>query len=279
MTRWQLSQTFASEGGAVRYDVMGEGPPLVLVHGTPFSSYVWRRIAPLLACKRQVFFFDRLGYDQSEKRAGQDVSLGVQNQLLAALLDHWGLAEPDIVGHDFGGATTLRTHLLNGRAFRSITLIDPVAVAPWGSPFVQHVRDNATAFEGLPDYIHAAIVPAYLQGAVKRTMSNSELAPYVAPWLGAEGQPAFYRQIAQMDQAYTDQVEPRFGEITIPTLILWGEHDRWIPISRGRRLHELILGSRFVPVPESDHLMQEDAPEAIVAALLPFLDAPRAAAS
>lgn len=278
MAMWQLPQTFAFDGDAVRYDVMGEGSPLVLVHGTPFSSYVWRRIAPLLAQKRRVHLYDLLGYGQSEKRAGQDVSLGVQNRLLAALLDHWGLEHPDIVGHDFGGATTLRTHLLNGRAFRSITLIDPVAVAPWGSPFVQHVRDNATAFEGLPDTIHAAIVPAYLQGAVKRKMSEAELAPYVAPWLGTEGQPAFYRQIAQMDQTFTDEVEPRYGEITTPTLILWGEDDRWIPMSRGRRLHELIPGSRFVPIPDSDHLMQEDAPEAIVAALLPFLDAPQAAA-
>ena len=68
------------------YDVLGEGGPVVLVHGTPFSSYVWRGIARELARTRQVFVFDLLGYGQSEKRDGQDVSLGVQNELLASPL-------------------------------------------------------------------------------------------------------------------------------------------------------------------------------------------------
>lgn len=139
---------------------------------------------------------------------------------------------------------------------------------------MQHVRAHSAAFEGLPDYIHAAILPAYLRGAVKRGMSDQELAPYVAPWLGEIGQPAFYRQIAQMDQRYTDEVEPRYGEIDLPVQILWGEDDQWIPIERGRHLASLIPGARFSPVTDAGHLMQEDAPEAIVAALLPFLAAP-----
>jgi len=92
-------------------------------------------------------------------------------------------------------------------------------------------------------------------------------------WLGAIGQPAFYRQIAQMDQAYTDEVERRYADITTPTLILWGEEDRWIPIERGRRLQAMIPGARFVSVPGAGHLVQEDAPESIIAALLPFLAA------
>ncbi|MGF1609818.1 MAG: alpha/beta fold hydrolase [Kiloniellales bacterium] len=274
MHSWTLSRRFAVSGGSVAYDILGDGPPIVLVHGTPFSSTVWRRIAPLLARERRVHVYDLLGYGQSEKRAGQDVSLGVQNEVLAALLEHWGLAAPDIVGHDFGGATVLRSHLLNGRAYRSITLIDPVAVAPWGSPFVRHVRQHTAAFDGLPGYIHAAVVPAYIRDAVRRRMTDAELASYVAPWLGEAGQPAFYRQIAQMDQAYTDEVEGRYGEIVTPTLILWGEDDQWIPIERGRQLHATIPGSRFVAVPDAGHLVQEDAPESIVAALLPFLAAP-----
>ena len=271
MADWRLTKSFDFAGQDVRYDALGEGPPLVLVHGTPFSSYVWRRLAPLLARRRQVFLFDLLGYGQSEKRPGQDVSLGVQNVLLAALLGHWGLSRPDMLAHDFGGATALRAHLLNGCAYRSLTLIDPVAVAPWGSPFVRHVRDNVAAFKGLPASIHEAIVPAYIRGAAYRPLSEEDLEAYVAPWRGADGQPAFYRQIAQMDQRYTDEVEPRYGEIDLPTLILWGEADTWIPIERGRQLHALIRNSQLVPVTQAGHLVQEDAPEAIVAALLPFL--------
>jgi len=268
---WKLPGIFSFEGQYVRYGVRGEGMPIVLVHGTPFSSLVWRRIAPYLAEHRQVFMFDLLGYGQSEMRPAQDVSLGVQNRMFAALLEHWGLERADIVAHDFGGATTLRAHLLNDCDYRSLTLIDPVALAPWGSPFVRHVRAHELAFAGLTPDIHAAIVTAYIQGAAQRPLSADDLGLYAEPWFGATGQAAFYRQIAQMDQRFTDEIESRYGEMRCPVMILWGEDDEWIPISRGRQLAHRIGGARFRAVPEAGHLMQEDAPEAIIAALLDFL--------
>ena len=88
------------------------------------------------------------------------------------------------------------------------------------------------------------------------------------PWLGAVGKPAFYRQIAQMDQRYTDEIEPRYAPLDCPTKILWGENDTWIPISQGRILAAGLTGGALTPVPGAGHLMQEDRPEAIVAAML-----------
>lgn len=274
---WSTRENFTFEGQAVRYGSLGESdrPPLVLLHGTPFSSIVWRRIAPFLTEHRQIFYFDLLGYGRSEMRANQDVSLEVQGRLCAALLQHWRLSEPDVVAHDFGGCAALRAHLLHGCEYRSLTLIDPVALAPWGSPFVHHVRDHEAAFAALPPYIHAAILPAYIAGAAFRPLSAEVLQLYVDPWLGAPGQAAFYRQIAQMDQRYTDEIEPRYGEIRCPVRILWGEEDTWIPIERGRELAARIPRATLRNVPGAGHLVQEDAPEAIVAALLGDLTARR----
>jgi pimeloyl-ACP methyl ester carboxylesterase len=266
-----LDRTYEFRGEAVRYGVGGAGPPLVFVHGTPFSSYVWHRITPYFISTHSVFCFDLLGYGQSAKSPAQDVSLGVQNRLLCELLAHWGVGNPDVVAHDFGGATALRAHLLNGCDYRSLTLIDPVAVAPWGSAFVRHVREHERAFSALPPYIHAAVVPAYLRGALHRTLSEAELAPYVGPWLGEVGQAAFYRQIAQMDERYTHEVEARYAQVRCPTLILWGAEDQWIPIGSGRRLAQLIPGAHLQEIPGAGHLVPEDAPEAIVAALMKFL--------
>ncbi|MEI6002597.1 alpha/beta hydrolase [Paraburkholderia bengalensis] len=272
MTQWTLDRTFTFRDQIVRYTTFGEGPALVLIHGTPFSSWVWHRIAPYLAQNRKVHMYDLLGYGQSEQREGEDVSLGVQNGLLAALFEHWRLDAPDVVAHDFGGATALRAHLIDGCDYASLTLIDPVAVAPWGSPFVRHVRGHAAAFAGLPAYIHEAIVKTYIRGALAKTIADDDLAPYVAPWLGDVGQTAFYRQIAQMDQRFTDDVEARYPQIRCRTQILWGENDAWIPIERGRHLASIVPDARFQAVPGAGHLMQEDAPEAIVAAVLRWID-------
>src|SRR5579872_5399372 len=112
---WNLPETFLFEGQAVRFGRLGreDRPPLVLVHGTPFSSVVWRRIAPHLTEHRQVFYYDLLGYGCSEMRSDQDVSLAVQGRLFAALLSHWRLSKPDVVAHDFGGCASLRQHFCN----------------------------------------------------------------------------------------------------------------------------------------------------------------------
>lgn len=271
MTDWQTPETFVFEGHTIRWGRMGDGPPVILLHGTPFWSYEWRRIAPLLAERYTVHFHDMLGYGNSDK-PNADVSLGVQNRILAALFAHWKLEAPHVVAHDFGGATALRAHLIDGLDYRSLTLIDPVALRPWGSPLVQHVRQYEAAFAGMPAYMHEAILPAYLQSAMARKATDEMSSPYMRLWLGESGQNGFYRQIAQMDQRYTDEVQDHYADIRCPVQILWGEDDQWIPIEKGRELHALIPGSEFHPVEGSGHLMHEDAPEAIVAYSLAFME-------
>lgn len=264
------TETFDWDGTGIAWGSAGSGPPMVLVHGTPFSSHVWHRVAPELAREHTLYFYDLPGYGQSEKREGQDVSLGIQNNALAAMLAFWKLDRPNIIAHDFGGATALRAHLIDGCDYERLLLIDPVAVRPWGSPFVQHVRRHEFAFAGVPDYIQVAILRAYIAGAAARSLSDNELQPYIAPWTGSNGQPAFYRQIAQMDQRFTDEVEPHYREFRCPVALLWGEEDRWISPQSGEKLAAMLPDCSLRLVPGSGHLMQEDAPEAIVAAALRF---------
>jgi pimeloyl-ACP methyl ester carboxylesterase len=267
---WRLTKSFDFNGQSVAFDTLGAGDPVVLIHGTPFSSYVWRSIARELARDHEVHVFDLLGYGQSEKAAGQDVSLGVQNAILVALLRHWRLDRPKVIAHDFGGATALPAHLLDGCDYDKLLLVDPVAIRPLGSPFVQHVRKHEIAFAGVPEYLQRAILQAYIRGAAHRPIGDAEFEPYLAPWLGQIGQAAFYRQIAQMDMKYTDEVQGRYGIIRCPVKVLWGAEDQWIPVERGRELAAMIPNCDFTEIAGSGHLMQEDAPEAIIAAAMRF---------
>ncbi|MEG5262936.1 alpha/beta hydrolase [Pseudomonas sp. JDS28PS106] len=263
-----LPETTIIEGNAVRWGKTGSGPALVAIHGTPFSSQVWRRIVPQLTDLRTLYYFDLVGYGLSEKRPGQNVSLAVQNNVLAALFSEWGLQRPDVLAHDFGGATALRAYYLNGLRYGSLTIFDAVALAPWGSPFVQHVRQHETAFAGMPDYMHRALLNAYLQSAAYRPLSEEALNIYSEPWLGPVGQPAFYRQIAQMDQVFTDEVEGLYDRMDCPVSVLWGQNDEWIPHEKGVALARLIPERECSLIPDAGHLVQEDCPEAIVAGVL-----------
>lgn len=270
MNDWQLSGSYNHQGRTVRHGQLGSGPPMVLVHGTPWSSFNLRHLIRRLSERYRVYFFDLLGYGQSCTAEG-DVSLGVQNEVLAGLLRHWGLENPVAVGHDFGGATVLRTHLLNHQPFEKIVLIDPVAISPWGSPFFRHVNQHEAAFAGMPDYIHEAVVRTYVQTAAFKPLDETTLAGCVSPWTGEVGKAAFYRQIAQADARYTDEVQPLYPTIATPTLILWGREDSWIPLARGEELHGLIPGSVLRVIDDAGHLVIEEKPEALVAEILDFV--------
>jgi len=267
---WRLRHRFSFEGREVRWDSIGAGAPVVLVHGTPWSSYNLRHLIRDLSGRYRVFYYDMLGYGQSEKSEG-DVSLGIQNRVLDQLLDHWGLREPIVMGHDFGGATALRTHLLQGRSFKQLILIDAVALSPWGSPFFRHVRAHQAAFSGLPAFIHRAVVKAYVQTAAHHPLPDETLQGILAPWTGEAGQAAFYRQIVQADARYTDEVEERYASMAVPTLILWGEADEWIPVQKGRELHARLRGSKLHIIPDAGHLVIEENPRALLEAIRSFL--------
>ncbi|MFJ2091648.1 alpha/beta fold hydrolase [Streptomyces sp. NPDC087901] len=272
---WVLDRTFHSSAGEVRWAALGRAgaPPVVLVHGTPFSSYVWRGVARALAQDHRVFVWDLPGYGDSAQFDGQDVSLGSQARVLTELLGHWELSEPALVAHDFGGCVALRAHLLHGARYRRLALVDPVALAPWGSPTYRLLGGHPDVFEQLTPALHRALVREYVSSASGPGLRPAVLDRLVAPWCTEAGQPAFYRQISQNDQRFTDEIQHRYGELALPVLICWGADDTWIPVARGHELAALVPGSELRIIEGAGHLVQEDAPAELTAALTRFLRA------
>jgi pimeloyl-ACP methyl ester carboxylesterase len=90
-TDWRLGKQERTSAGEVAYEVFGEGPPVILVHGTPMRSYLWRNVGSALAERHSVYVYDLLGYGESEKGEGQDVSIVAQARLLGELIEAWGL--------------------------------------------------------------------------------------------------------------------------------------------------------------------------------------------
>lgn len=270
MTDWQLTGSYDCQGRTVRYGQMGQGPAMVFVHGTPWSSFNLRHLIREFSKDYTVYYFDLLGYGQSSKADG-DVSLGIQNEVLAQLLEHWQLENPIALGHDFGGATVLRTHLLNQCHFKAMILIDPVAISPWGSPFFSHVNAHEAAFAGVPDYIHEAILRAYVKTAAYQPLNEETLNGILSPWTGDAGKAAFYRQMAQASSTYTEEVEPLYQTIAVPVLILWGKEDTWIPLQRGKKLNSMISTSQFRVIEDAGHLVIEEKPDKLLHEIQLFL--------
>ncbi len=268
----RLEQRLDWRGRQVAWTAFGSGPALVFCHGTPWSSALWAPFAQTLSGDFRVHLWDMPGYGQSSMDPSHAVDLGVQGELLAHLVGHWGLERPHLVAHDYGGAVSLRAHLLHGVELSSLCLVDVVALRPWGSPFFTLVRENAEVFAALPAAVHRGALSSYIQTASHRGLRPDDLAELAAPWLGARGQSAFYRQIAQADESFTKEIEDRLGEVRAPTHILWGEEDTWIPPDRAERLRQLIPGATLSLVPHAGHLVHLDAPVALADELRAWLD-------
>ena len=96
----------------------------------------------------------------------------------------------------------------------------------------------------------------------------------MAPWITAEGQPAFYRQIEQTDERYLHEIQPRLGEIDIPVRIVWGRDDTWISPDTGRRLSELLPTAGLQLIDGAGHLVHYDAPAALADEIRAWLPSP-----
>ena len=259
---WTLDQTFETSAGRVMAGSAGDGPPLVLAHGWPWSSYAWHRVTPILAARFRLHWYDMPGFGRSQMGGPRPAGIDTQGEVFCEMLDHWRLDRPFVVAHDFGGAVTLRAHLLHGRDFRALVLMNVVAMRPWGSGFFAHVGRHADAFRGVPAHIHAAIVDAYIRGALARPLPEADISALKAPWLDAMGQSAFYDQFALADESLTAAFEPLLPRLRCPVAVLWGEADPWILLARGVALASA-LGVGLTRLPGLGHLPQLEAPDRV----------------
>ncbi len=102
---FSASKRFAEVGDArVAYVDEGSGPPVLLLHGCPFSSFVWRKVIPALSSAHRCVAPDLLGLGDTEAPAGADWSLPAQETMVLGLLDALELEKVSVVGHDQGGA-------------------------------------------------------------------------------------------------------------------------------------------------------------------------------
>ncbi len=264
----ELNERFMFNGQAIAWGSIGEGAPIVLVHGFPWSAQAWRAIAPWLAKTHQVYYFDMVGAGRSEMSENQNVTESVQSDLLEALVGHWALKRPQVVGHDFGGLAALRGHYINGIEYEKLHLVNAVAVLPSGSPFYTHVANYEPAFSGLPDYAHEALFRAYIQAAAHYPLREESIKIYFEPWSNDIGKAGFYRQIAQANLANIEQAQKVYSETNFDIHITWGMRDTFIPPEQGRQLCDLVKAKSFTPITDASHIVHEDAPSALLGSLL-----------
>jgi pimeloyl-ACP methyl ester carboxylesterase len=259
-------------------------PTVVLIHGTPWSSTVWRDLTTSLLSRYDVYVYDHPGFglsppprrlskrdDDDSERADLDGSLVLRAEASAALFKHWNLPRPPhVVAHDNGGLVSLRLRLEHQIPLASLCLVDVVAIGPFGLPFFKLVAENQAVFTAIPPNLVEGLVRAYVKTATYKPVPLETEDMLCGPWLegGSQGSDRFLREMVQAHHREVGTaLENEYGrvargELTTPIKIIWGRDDAWLPVEIAHRLQKA-LGVKpedLVVIPEAGHLIHYDQP-------------------
>jgi pimeloyl-ACP methyl ester carboxylesterase len=275
-----LNEHVVVDGHRIAVGRHGQGTPVVLVHGTPSHSFIWRDVVPrLVATGCQVHLFDLLGYGRSERPTACDTSVAAQGPVLEALLDHWAVKALHLVGHDIGGAVALRYAVTRPPRLLSLTVIDTPSYDSWPSETWRRIiSDHLQEFATIPAGEMRELLTRQLKMTVhdESRMFGEVLEAYLEPITGAIGQPSFFlHQVSHYDSRYTEGITDSLNAINVPVQIIWGTEDRWQPVCLAHRLAKDIPGARLHLVPDAGHFLMEDAPETVAELVSHFVREPR----
>lgn len=241
-------------GGEISYVELGEGPPVLLIHGFPTSSFLWRREIPLLAPRMRVIAPDLLGYGQSDKPPHQDLSVTAQAGYLRELLDQLDIERPAVVGHDIGGGVA-QLMALDGRA-AALVALDSICFDVWPIEGVKMIQQTSPEQE-TKEFVESLIRLTFDLGLAKQELDEAAIEAYVEPW--RQDPPAFFRAARGIDGRGLAERENQLNELDVPAFVVWGEDDPFLPSDLAERLGEAIPMSMTALLPGCSHFVNEDA--------------------
>jgi len=266
-------------GNRIAYGVHGEGTPVVFIHGTPSSSYIWRNVIPeLLTAGYKAHVFDMLGYGLSERpwAPATDTSMTGNVPILEALLDLWELDRFHLVAHDIGGGVAQRFGVQSLDRLRTLTMIDVVSYDSYPSKRTrQQMADGLETLIKKPDADHRAHFTEWLLSThhAPSAFDLEALEIYLSFISGPIGQASlFQHQVAHYDPKHTMEVADRLGGLGhVPVQLIWGANDAWQVVDWARKLHAAIPGSELKVIDNCGHFAPEERPKEVAALLLDFL--------
>ena len=228
----------------VSYQVLGEGPPLILVHGLSGSMRWWVHNIQALAQHHRVYLVDLPGFGTMRRVRARFALINVAQWLLA-WMDAVGVRKAHLVGHSMGGYICIWIAAHRPEVVSRLVLISPAVLSKIHSvlgymlPLFQAIRYLTPGFFFILAYDALRAGPLTLLRATKDLLSHD----------------------AQQD----------IKQVTAPTLLVWGENDTLVPPSVGQLLHQQIPHSQLLILKKAGHVSMYDRPLEFNSAVEAFL--------
>jgi len=226
----------------VHYEVAGEGPAVVLIHGLSGSGRWWAYNVPVLAQQYQVYNVDLVGFGRSR---GQRLVLREAAGWFKEWLNTVGITEAHLVGHSMGGYIAMEVAVTWPALVRRLVLVDAL-VLPIGPGLLRPALGLARAVR----YLNLSFLPVLVGDLLRagpRTMLRAT------------------------QEVLSADLSDRLGAVQAKTMVIWGEKDTLLDPELGRKLAERLARACFVCVEGAGHNPMWDRPQRFNELLLDFL--------
>ena len=247
------------------------GAPVVLVHGFGGDKDNWSFYAPYLTQHYRLIAPDMPGFGENARRMDVPHTMAVQVERLAAFLDALGIERCHLGGNSMGGFIALQFALTYPERLHSLTLFNNAGIlGPDESELQKIMEADANASPLVPRTVSQleqllgfiAYKPRFIPGRFKRVMFE-QVRPHI---------PLLDQIFAELAADFQERpLNDRLGEVTVPTQIIWGRHDRLIDVSCARVQHEGITGSELVIFEDVGHVPMIEKPAETAQHHLAFL--------
>jgi pimeloyl-ACP methyl ester carboxylesterase len=262
------------DGGiTLGYRELGAGPVVLLVHGWPTSSLLWRRVMPAIARTNRVVAVDLPGFGASDKPAEGRYDFPDFERAIDGLLERLGIDRVAVAGHDLGGPVVMHWALARLRRISAIALLNTLLYPELSPEVVQFLtalstpgpREQITSPEGLAEVMRLGVAdPAHLPDDV--------LAEVLAPFATADARLALARAGIGLSPARFASIGTRLSSVDVPVRVVYGGRDRVLPdvAETFARLAKDLPAATVTALPDCGHFLQEDDPDRVGELLAEF---------
>ena len=263
------------DGQRVHYLEAGSGPPVLLLHGFPTSSHLYREVIPQLAATHRAIAPDLPGFGRSDRPPGASYSFRYYERILEGFAKQLGIEQTALVVHDLGGPIGLYWAAQHPERITPLGLLNTLVYPEMSWAVKLFVL--ATYLPGLRGFLASpqGIAWALRFGVTKKERLTEEvLAPYQDPFREAPARRALLAAGHGLHPAGFKVIAGWIPQIRVPVHCIYGEQDRILPdvADTMKRVQRDVPHATITPLPDCGHFLQEDAGEEVGRLLSGFLN-------
>lgn len=252
----------------IHYLKAGKGAPIVLLHGVPTYSYLWRNIIGPLSERGLALAPDIPGYGLSEKPGDAPYTIDYFVDSFNEFINSLGLKKISLVVHDLGGPVGLLWAIKNPDRVDKIVILNTVVYPQFS--LAMKLLLLAARIPGLGNWISSPSGIAYtMKWGVynKKAMPPETLSAYQAPFLAAKARSATIRTLKSVEPGIFTDLVPQLKRLNNAMYLVCGENDTLLA-SEMRRLKKDLSQASFFSIRDCGHFIQEDQPQHLVKILI-----------